>query len=211
MNRNNEDLKDILKNFSMYAGIALAIFSIYFSYDGLNSTVGDGNTGYTTLTKVIGFSLAVVVTLIQFIYHVDYENLNKDMKLIGLGSYVYSIWTNFLGIQHMFGFDPMTVSVLAGAMDILPENMIAWGLGTSLEGGVIDNFLKGIVGKRGRQGKAEKREPAFHFDASQTQPRHIPTQHANQPKKGQGRQFLEGQRNQGKHKEFPNRFGGFGE
>src|SRR5690349_4835523 len=140
MNRNDAELKQILKNFSLYAGIALAVFSIYFSYDGLNNQVGDANGNYSTMTKVIGFSLAVVVTLIQFIYHVDYDNLNKDMKLIGLGSYGYSIWTNILGIQHMFGFDPVTTYILAGVMDILPENMIAWGLGTTLDGGVIDNL-----------------------------------------------------------------------
>jgi hypothetical protein len=129
------------------------------------------------------------------------------MKIIGLGSYGYSIWTNVLGIQHMFGFDPLTTYILAGAMDILPENMIAWGLGTTLDGGVIDNLLKGIIGRRGKSNHQTK---VFQTESRQEFNRTFPTNNPNNHshKNGKNRRAeLESQR----QKEKPNRFGLFGE
>jgi hypothetical protein len=128
-NNNDDELKFILRNFSLYGGVLLVAISIFFSWDGLDQSINLSNPTYTLVAKLIGIALAILMTLLQFIYHLEYDELNKDLKLFGLGSYVYSILTNYWGIQHIFGFDPITTSILAAAMDVIPESLIAKGMG----------------------------------------------------------------------------------
>lgn len=192
MNRHNDELREILRNASLWGGILLVVISIFFSWDGLDQQINLGNPTYSLVAKGIGIVLALLMTLLQFIYHLEYDDLNKDLKVAGLGSYIYSIVTNYWGIQHIFGFDPITTAALAAAMDIIPESLIAKGMGSSMDGGVIDNLIKGITGRRSgtprRQFAAVAPNKPDHQD---TQPRDRNSH--QQGKKGQGRDAMEAQ------------------
>lgn len=148
MKHNSGELLRILKRLSLVAGILLAIFSIYFSWDGLDQTVTGNNPAYTDFAKIIGGVFAVVITLLQFIFNTDFKNLNTTMRVMGAASYIYSIYTNFLGIQHIFGFSDFTAWSAAGIMDVLPEAFIAWSLGEHMEGDMLGNLTKFILGTK---------------------------------------------------------------
>lgn len=207
-NDDDVDLLEILRNFALYGGGILVLFSIWFSWDGLDQSITGDNPNYSLVAKFIGAVLATIMTLVQFIYHIAYDELNKDLKLTGLISYVYSIWTNYLGIFHIFGFDPITTSILAGVMDILPESLIAFGLRAKMDGGVVDNIIKGITGRRGKMKMGSKQ-----FQQSSKQPLYTSSQDTQPkmqaPQHGKGREHWERERS--KQKDKPNRFAGFGE
>lgn len=203
------DFETILKRCSLWGGIALAGISIYFSYDGLDQTIQGGNPAYSDIAKFIGWTMAIVVTLLQFIFNSDFNKLSPTLRVIGFVSYVYSMYTNYLGINHLFGFHGMTGALIAVFMDVTPEALIAWSLDEFTKGDMVGNIGKMFMGV-GRKSKKssqnnrpqeQKREPSFEMKQNRPQ---FPVQ-----SKGGGkdrRMFLEGQRNH--HDEKPNRFMG---
>lgn len=210
----NGDLIRILKRVAVAIGIAIAIISVYFSYDGLDQAVGQMATNTSEAARYIGAFVAIVITLLQFIFNTDFRNLNTTLKVIGGLSYAYSIYTNFRGIQHIFGYDVFIAWFLAGLMDILPESLIAWGLDEHLQGDFLGNLTKLLLGDRGSgHPKHSQASKSYASNAPvDTQPRMHPMQ--NQPKQGQGRSFMEqkfrGNREQ-KGNDKADRFSGFGE
>ena len=140
------DFEALLKRFSVIAGILVAIISIYFSYDGFDNSVTGGNENYTTLAKVIGVTLAVTVTLVQFVFSSSFNKLNMTLKFFGILSYVYSMWSNYNGINHILQMEQFPAYALTLAMDGLPEPLIAWALGASLRGDFIGNLTKMLFG-----------------------------------------------------------------
>ncbi len=221
MDENEVDLESVLKRFALWGGIALAIVSIYFSYDGADTTINGGNPAYTEIARYIMIVMALAITLAQFIFNSDFTKLSTTLRVVGAASYIYSIYTNYLGIQHLFGFHGFVGIGIALFMDVTPEAFIAWSLDDSLRGDMLGNIGKFFTGAGGR--RKPKGQRTFPQETRQekpqrvesnifepkTEPRRISTQHPNQPRKGQGRSFLEQQRS-GKV-EKPNRFGGFGE
>lgn len=207
------DFETILKRASLWAGIALALISIYFSYDGLDQTIQGGNPAYTDVAKFIGWTMAIVITLIQFIFNSDFTKLSSTLRVIGLFSYIYSMYTNYLGINHLFGFHGVTGYIISVFMDVTPEALIAWSLDEYTKGDMVGNigkFFMGVGRKRKnpqnqnrpnppRGEQRPNREPSFESRSDRPVP--MPPFHPA-PKKGQGRAFLESQRNN----EHPNRF-----
>lgn len=207
MNDNDVDMELILKRFALWGGIALAIISIYFSYDGADQTIQGGNPSYSEIAKYIMIVMACVVTLAQFIFNSDFTKLSSTMRVIGLISYVYSLYTNYMGINHLFGFTGAVGGMIAAFMDIAPEAFIAWSLDDSMRGDMLGNITKFITGAgNGRRGKkaysSETKRPESPT-LQDTQPR-MPQVH-HKGKGSERRHFLE----QSKSKETPNRF--FGE
>lgn len=139
-------MEPTLKNIAKLLGLFLLAISIYLSYDGFDQGVTGGNTTYSNLAKVIGLVIAVSVGVLQFVFSSRYEQLNTTLKGAGLVSYAYSIYTNYLGAKHLLGMDDMTAIATAFFMDIVPEPMIAWGLGDSMKGDVLGNLGKWFTG-----------------------------------------------------------------
>jgi len=216
MSKRNSRMNRVLRLLSLVGGVVVLLFSIYWSQDGFNFDVA-GDAGYSTLAVIGGYSLAIVVTIIQFVFSTNFRELNPSLLLFGFLAYGYSIWTNASGITHWQGTNTNSYGAwfLGFCVDGVPEPLIAWALGESLSGdfvGNVWNTLKGLVGTvlDGNSEPLQKREPSFH---SESQP-----VLQNQSHKGKGRGFYEAQR--GKSASAPNlsdtnpkinRFNGFGE
>lgn len=168
------DMEQVLKRFALWGGLALAAVSIYFSYDGADQTINGGNPTYTDVAKVIMIVMALVVTLAQFIFNSDFSKLSTTMKLIGVTSYVYSLATNYMGINHLFGFHGLVGAGIAGFMDIAPEAFIAWSLDDSMRGDMLGNIGKFVVGS-GKRTKSVKRQQIRQYNEdSEQRPRFSP-------------------------------------
>jgi hypothetical protein len=207
-------LQEILKRFAPWFGLGLAIISIYFSYDGLDQTIEGGNPAYTEVAKYIGWVMAIAVTLIQFIFNTDFSKLSPTLRVVGIMSYVYSLYTNYLGMEHLFGFSGIAGIAISVIMDVTPEALIAWALEEETQGDLLGNIGKWFTGRNGGRRKRPNQSKQYTFTPEQkhqdTQPR-IPS-FAPQGKHTQGqgskrREFLE-QRGKSE-KDIPNKF--FGE
>jgi hypothetical protein len=148
----------ILKRTAMITGFAMLAISIYFSYDGFDQSVSGTNEGYTTLAMLIGLTLAIVVSVVQFIFGTAYGELNWTLRFAGVAAYVYSIYTNYLGIKHILGADDFMAISSALFMDIYPEPAIAWALGEALTGDLFGNIGKIVFGDASQ--KQDKQQPA---------------------------------------------------
>lgn len=145
---NQSDMVPILKRIALIMGFIVLAFSIFLSYDGFDQSVTGGNENYTFLAKIIGFGMAIVFTVIQFIFSTKYGDLNWTLRGVGLFAYAYSIYTNYLGVSHILGADEFMAWALAFIMDIFPEPAIAWALGESLTGDLFGNIGKMVFGAR---------------------------------------------------------------
>lgn len=154
------NMNRVLRRVSVVMGIILLFISIYWSQDGFNFNVA-GDAGGTSTAVLIGWSLAIAVTVIEFVFSTNLKELNASLIVFGLLAYGYSIYTNYQGIRHFQGTEPNTIMawVLGFCMDGVPEPLIAWGLAESLTGDFVGNLFKGfgafITGKP-LGGKSEK-------------------------------------------------------
>jgi uncharacterized membrane protein len=209
------DMETILKRLALWGGIALAIISVYFSYDGADQTINGGNPAYSEVAKYIMIVMALVITLAQFIFNSDFAKLSTTMKIIGALSYVYSLSTNYMGIQHLFGFSGFVGGMIAAFIDIAPEAFIAWSLDDSLRGDMIGNLSKMFMGvgrRSNRRNQNQQRPQAKQYTFTPEQ-KHTDTQHrmpavhmVGQARKGKGRGFYESQKQQ--NQKPANRFEG---
>lgn len=135
-----------LRKIAFFVGIGLLLVSMYWSQDGFNFDMA-GDSGYLTLAKLIGWFLAIAVTIMEFIFSSSFKDLNPSLILFGILAYAYSIYTNYGGITHFQGVHTNSVGawILAVIMDAVPEPMIAWGLYESLAGDLIGNLIKTVV------------------------------------------------------------------
>lgn len=170
------DMTRILKRVALFTGFATLAISIYFSYDGFDQSVSGSNAGYTVLAIVIGLTLAVVVSVVQFIFGTSYAELNWTLRFAGLAAYVYSIYTNYLGIKHILGADDFMAISSALFMDVYPEPAIAWALGEALTGDFLGNLGKIAFGDNGKppQSFSYKKPVVNQHRQSQYKPQHPP-------------------------------------
>jgi hypothetical protein len=147
MNSRSE-LLTILRRISIITGLAILFISIQFSYDGFDQSIRGANTGYGTMAIIIGYTLAIVFSVIEFIFGTAYRELNWTLRGIGVFAYIYSIYTNYLGIKHLLGADEFMSWSLAIMMDVYPEPAIAWALGEALTGDLLGNLGKLIFGDK---------------------------------------------------------------
>lgn len=137
----------ILKRSALFLGISLIIISMYLSYDGFDGKVGDQiDVTASVVAIVIGVIFAATVTVVQFIFTNDYRKLNPTMIVVGILSYVYSIYTNKLGAQNILGMSGFMAWATAFIADVLAEPLVSYGLGESLVGDLIGNLMKVISG-----------------------------------------------------------------
>ena len=141
---NSEDskLENVIRKLAIGVGLVILVASMYLSYDGFDQSVTGGNSAYSMLAKLIGIALAVTGTILEFIVTSRNDNLNSTLKWLGIGAYAYSIYTNFLGLQHLLQMDMGMAAIVAVVMDVTPEQMIAWGLGEAVMHDLFGNLGK---------------------------------------------------------------------
>lgn len=125
------------------SGVALSVCSIILSKQGV---------GITGELAWMGTIIALSLFCAELMFNSSFEELNWTMLFLGLGAYLYSIWTNVEGFYYYrqiegnlwTHFD--TTNLFGGLfMDIYPELAIAWALGESKIGDLIGNTVKTIM------------------------------------------------------------------
>ena len=164
-------MEPILRKLAVVVGLGLLIVSIFWSQDGFNFDLA-GNAKYGNMAVVIGWFLALAVTVIQFVFSTSYKELNASLKFFGILAYIYSIYTNYWGILSFQGWvegQPkmqIGAGLLAFVMDGVPEPLIAWGLYESLRGDFIGNLLR-VLGSQPTQQNQTTNQPTTSFNQVQ--------------------------------------------
>lgn len=126
--------------FAKITGIAVLIVSMQFSQNGFGFK--DQNIAYA------GWILAVAVTVAQFIFNSKVRSLNWTITVLGVMSYVYSIWTNIIGFYqyqgipiNLFSTDAILPVLASIFLDVYPETSLAWSFNASGDGDLIGNIM----------------------------------------------------------------------
>lgn len=203
----------IIQRASLFAGAALIIISMYLSYDGFDGTVGtEATTAASMIAKLIGWTLAAVVCVVQFVFTNEYKKLNPTLILAGLLTYAYSIWTNKMGATNILGMSESMSWTLAAMSDILAEPLVSYGLGESLVGDLLGNMWKIAAGEEKKNEFVNQPR-----EKSTYKPKHKPQHMIQQNKQNRRPPFpvnqsfsQESRGNGNRHTEKPDIFGGFG-
>jgi len=122
------------------SGILIAICSLILTKQGV---------GITGQLAWMGTSVAFALFCAELMFNSNFEELNWTILVLGLGAYVYSIWTNIEGLYFYRGiegnlFSNFDTTNFGGGMfmDIYPELAIAWALKESKIGDLFGNFVK---------------------------------------------------------------------
>lgn len=128
----------VKKFLAFVTGVGVLWASIIFSKNGFN---------FNTASEYVwvGWMLAFAATTTQLIMNSSFKKINWTILILGLGSYIYSIYTNMLGFHSLRATDSIwDVLNICGSffMDVFPEVAISWALDESKVGDLIGNLLK---------------------------------------------------------------------
>ena len=136
-NGNFTRLKRILVGAS---GAGMLWVSISLSKEGV---------GFNSDGAWMGLIIAVSLCCAEFMFNSNYEEMNWTILFLGIGAYLYSIYTNINGFYKFQGMEGNIVTnfslgnSLGGIfMDVYPELAIAWALKESKIGDLIGNTVK---------------------------------------------------------------------
>lgn len=122
------------------SGVLIAICSLILTKQGV---------GITGQLAWMGTSVAFALFCAELMFNSNFEELNWTILVLGLGAYIYSIWTNIEGLYFYRGiegnlFSNFDTTNFGGGMfmDIYPELAIAWALKESKIGDLFGNFVK---------------------------------------------------------------------
>lgn len=122
------------------SGVGVAYCSILLSKQGV---------GLSGEFAWMGTVIAVALFCAELLFNSNFDDLNWTILALGLGAYVYSIWTNISGFYFYRGLEMDIIkgfdvtSVFGGIfMDVWPELSIAWSLKESKIGDLIGNLIK---------------------------------------------------------------------
>ena len=128
----------VKKFLAFVTGIGVLWASIIFSKNGFNFNTASGYIW-------VGWVLAFAATTTQLIMNSSFKKINWTILLLGLGSYIYSIYTNMLGFHSLRATESIwDILNVCGSffMDVFPEVAISWALDESKVGDLIGNLLK---------------------------------------------------------------------
>lgn len=117
-------------------------FSIMFSQTGFALSAPK--------TQWMGWALAGIVTTVELVFNSSTRKLSWTLIITGGLCYIYGIWTNVTGFWEYqypsIAFDienqATWLSVFVGAiLEILPEPLFMWGIGSAYEGDLIGNIV----------------------------------------------------------------------
>ena len=159
-------LSRLLRPCAVLGGFLLIAISVYWSNAGFSFDLARQQG---TVVTAIGYTLAIICTLTQFVFATNLRELNPTLIFFGIVAYAYSIYSNYLGIVHFQGLDPdkFGAALLSFVVDGLAEPLIAWGMYASLEGDFIGNLLgaaqKFLDGGPAKSNQHKpKPQPAYH-------------------------------------------------
>lgn len=122
------------------SGVGMAVASIILSKQGVGIT---GDLAW------IGTVVAISLFCAELMFNSNFDELNWTILFLGLGAYIYSIWTNIQGFYFYRAiegtlFTNFDITSFFGGlfMDIYPELAIAWAVGASKIGDLIGNVVK---------------------------------------------------------------------
>ena len=127
------------KVFALLTGIAIAAISAYNSKNGFVSE----DSG--PLLSGMGWAFSAACIASQLMFASEFKKLNWTVIGLGLFAYLYSIPTNYYGLQGWNGVatEHDFVNMIAAVfMDVYPEAAIAWAFGESKLGDVIGNMIR---------------------------------------------------------------------
>lgn len=134
------NFSDWKKRLALVSGVLIFLISAFNSKNGfVGADQGDW------LLAAMGWAFAVAATSAEFMFTSDFKKLNWSLIFLGVCAYVYSIWTNVLGLQTWRGTATQydIVNILGGIfMDVYPEAAIAWALGESRIGDMLGNLVR---------------------------------------------------------------------
>lgn len=136
----NSTFFDWKKRLAIVSGVLIFLISAFNSKNGF---VGADQSDW--LLAGMGWAFAVAATSAEFMFTSDFKKLNWSLIFLGVCAYIYSIWTNVLGLQQWRGTATQydVVNILGGIfMDVYPEAAIAWALGESRLGDMLGNLVK---------------------------------------------------------------------
>jgi hypothetical protein len=166
-------MNTVLRKLAFFSGLGILVVSMFWSQDGFNFEMA-GDSGYGQMAIVIGWFLAVVVSVIQFVFSSNYKELNPSLIFFGILAYGYSIYTNYQGILHFQGSAQSVwgARVLAMVMDGVAEPLIAWGLYESRTGDFIGNLIRTVVGAPEKIQSQNVSQNSFQKNVEKPQPIH---------------------------------------
>lgn len=132
------------KAFAIITGLAIAAISAYNSKNGFVSNSSD------SLLALMGWSFSAACMAAQFMFTSEFKKLNWTVIFLGAFAYMYSIPTNYFGLQSWNGVatEHNFVNAIAAIfMDVYPEAAIAWALGESRLGDMFGNMVRTIQRK----------------------------------------------------------------
>lgn len=127
------------KMFAIVTGLAIAAISAFNSKNGF---VSDSSSG---LLELMGWAFSAACMAAQFMFTSEFRKLNWTVIFLGGFAYLYSIPTNYFGLQSWDGVatEHNFVNMIAAIfMDVYPEAAIAWALGESKLGDMIGNLIR---------------------------------------------------------------------
>lgn len=127
---------------AVVAALVCWALSMFFSYQGFKLD----NSQLT----FVGWILAAVVTVVELVFNSPTKRLSLTLIAAGVLCYGYGVYTNVEGfwtIQHpnvafQFFSQKSIMSWFVGTLlEILPEPLLMWGLGSFVEGDLLGNLL----------------------------------------------------------------------
>lgn len=124
---------------SVIVAIALWYLSIRFSVAGFSIKVPD--------LVWAGWVLGMAVTVIELIFTSENRGRNLTLTFLGVGAYVYGVWSNIIGINASRGVEGLSVGLIFGIvlgliLEIAPEPLFLWGIlgGDTAEGDIVSTL-----------------------------------------------------------------------
>lgn len=124
---------------SVLVAIALWYLSIRFSVAGFSIKVPD--------LVWAGWVLGMAVTVIELIFTSENRGRNLTLTFLGVGAYVYGVWSNIIGINASRGVEGLSVGLIFGIvlgliLEIAPEPLFLWGIlgGDTAEGDIVSTL-----------------------------------------------------------------------
>lgn len=127
------------KLFAILTGLAIAAISAFNSKNGFVSNES------SSLLEMMGWAFSAACMAAQFMFTSEFKKLNWTVIFLGGFAYLYSIPTNYFGLQGWNGIatEHNFVNMIAAIfMDVYPEAAIAWALGESKLGDMIGNLIR---------------------------------------------------------------------
>jgi hypothetical protein len=127
--------------------LAVAAAMVAWAVSVMFSQVGFGIS--SPKVTWLGWILAGIVTVVELVFNTSTKKLSMTLVVTGILCYVYGVWTNITGFwefQHpgelftFFSSVSVLPIILGSILEILPEPLFMWGIGSAFEGDLLGNL-----------------------------------------------------------------------